>query len=60
MCYIQAGSFVFNRTDGSKTKDVEVTIEPFWMSQAEVSVKQHFEYQKNLFVAAPGSYQQNH
>jgi hypothetical protein len=60
MCYIQAGSFVFNRTDGSRTKDFEVTIEPFWMNQTEVSVKQHFECEKSLLVAAPGSYQQNH
>jgi hypothetical protein len=60
MRYIQAGSFVFNRTDGSRTKDFEVTIEPFWMNQAEVSVKQHFECEKNLLVVTPGSYQQNH
>jgi formylglycine-generating enzyme required for sulfatase activity len=44
MAYIPAGSFVLKRTDGSKTKDFEVTIDAFWMNQSEVSVKQYYEY----------------
>jgi hypothetical protein len=44
MAYIPAGSFVLKRTDGSMTKDFVVTIDPFWMNQTEVSVKQYFEY----------------
>jgi hypothetical protein len=55
-----SGGFVFNRTDGSRTKEVEVTIKPFWINEAEVSVKQHIEYEKKLQVAATGSYQKNH
>jgi|WetSurMetagenome_2_1015567.scaffolds.fasta_scaffold16891_4 formylglycine-generating enzyme required for sulfatase activity len=44
MCFIPAGSFVLKRTDGSTTKEFQVTIDPFWMNQTEVSVKQYFEY----------------
>jgi formylglycine-generating enzyme required for sulfatase activity len=44
MAYIPAGSFVLKRTDGSISKEFEVTIDPFWMNQAEVSVKQYFDY----------------
>jgi len=44
MAFIPAGSFVLKRTDGSTTKDFEVTIDPFWMNQTEVSVKQYFDY----------------
>jgi formylglycine-generating enzyme required for sulfatase activity len=44
MCFIPAGSFVLKRIDGNKTKDFTVTIDPFWMNQAEVSVKQYYEY----------------
>jgi formylglycine-generating enzyme required for sulfatase activity len=48
MCFIPAGSFVLKRTDGSTTKDFEVTIDPFWMSQTEVSVKQYNEYLESV------------
>jgi hypothetical protein len=44
MCFIPAGSFVLKRTDGITTKEFQVTIDAFWMNQAEVSVKQYFEY----------------
>lgn len=44
MYFIPAGSFVLKRTDGSKTKDFEVTIDAFWMKYGEVSNKEYFEY----------------
>jgi formylglycine-generating enzyme required for sulfatase activity len=44
MAYIPGGSFVLKRTDGNITKNFEVTLDPFWMNQTEVSVKQYFEY----------------
>ncbi len=48
MCFVPAGSFVLKRTDGSTTKDFEVTIDPFWMNKSEVSVKQYNEYLKSV------------
>lgn len=48
MAYIPAGSFVLKRTDGITTKDFEVTIDPFWMNQAEVSVKEYLEYTESV------------
>jgi formylglycine-generating enzyme required for sulfatase activity len=48
MAYIPAGSFVLKRTDGSTTKDFEVTIDAFWMNQTEVSVKQYSEYLESV------------
>jgi formylglycine-generating enzyme required for sulfatase activity len=48
MYFIPAGSFVLKRTDGSKTKDFEVTIEAFWMKYGEVSNKEYFEYIKSI------------
>jgi len=44
MAYIPAGSFVLKRTDGSTTKDFNVTIDPFWMNQTEISVKEYLGY----------------
>jgi len=44
MAYIPAGSFVLKRTDGSTIKDFTVTIDPFWMNQTEVSVKEYLGY----------------
>ena len=44
MAFIPAGSFVLKRTDGSTNKEFKVTIDPYWMSQTEVSVKQYYEY----------------
>ena len=48
MYFIPAGSFVLKRTDGSKTKDFEVTIDAFWMKYGEVSNKEYFEYIKSV------------
>jgi beta-lactamase regulating signal transducer with metallopeptidase domain len=48
MCYIPAGSFILKRTDGSTTKDFDVTIDPFWMNQVEVNVKQYFVYLESV------------
>jgi formylglycine-generating enzyme required for sulfatase activity len=48
MAYIPAGSFVLKRTDGTTTKDFTVTIDPFWMNQVEVSVKQYFKYVESV------------
>jgi formylglycine-generating enzyme required for sulfatase activity len=48
MAYIPAGSFVLKRTDGSTTKAFTVTIDPFWMNQTEVSVKQYSDYLKSV------------
>lgn len=50
MAYIPAGSFVLKRTDGSTTKDFKVTIDPFWMNQTEVTVKQYFDYLKSVKI----------
>jgi formylglycine-generating enzyme required for sulfatase activity len=50
MAYIPAGSFVLKRTDGSTTKDFTVTIDPFWMNQTEVTVKQYFDYLKSVKI----------
>jgi formylglycine-generating enzyme required for sulfatase activity len=48
MYFIPAGSFVLKRTDGSKSKDFEVTIDAFWMKYGEVSSKEYFEYIKSV------------
>jgi hypothetical protein len=48
MCFIPAGSFVLTRTNGSTTKEFKVTIDPFWINQAEVSVKQYNAYLKSV------------
>jgi formylglycine-generating enzyme required for sulfatase activity len=48
MAYIPAGSFVLKRTDGTKTKEFKVTVDPFWMNQAEVSVKEYFQYTESV------------
>jgi formylglycine-generating enzyme required for sulfatase activity len=48
MAYIPAGSFVLKRTDGSTTKDFTVTIDPFWMNQTEVSVKEYLGYTESV------------
>lgn len=48
MYFIPAGSFVLKRTDGSKTKDFEVTIDAFWMKYGEVSNKEYFEYVRSV------------
>ena len=44
MAFIPAGSFVLKRTDGSTTKEFKVSIDPFWINQTEVTVKQYNEY----------------
>jgi formylglycine-generating enzyme required for sulfatase activity len=48
MCYIPAGSFNLKRTDGSTIKEFQVTIDPFWMNQTEVSVKQYMAYLESV------------
>jgi formylglycine-generating enzyme required for sulfatase activity/beta-lactamase regulating signal transducer with metallopeptidase domain len=48
MAFIPAGSFVLKRSDGNTTKEFTVTIDAFWMNQAEVSVKQYFDYLKSV------------
>lgn len=48
MAFIPSGSFVLKRTDGTNTKSFNVTIEAFWMSQTELSVKEYFEYTESV------------
>jgi formylglycine-generating enzyme required for sulfatase activity len=48
MAFIPSGSFVLKRTDGTNTKSFNVTIDAFWMSQTEVSVKEYFEYTESV------------
>lgn len=48
MAFIPAGSFVMKRTDGNTTKDFNVTIDPFWMNQTEVSVKEYLGYTESV------------
>jgi formylglycine-generating enzyme required for sulfatase activity len=48
MAFIPAGSFILKRTNGSTTKEFNVTIDPFWMNQTEVSVRQYNDYLKSV------------
>jgi len=48
MCFIPAGSFILKRTDGSTTKEFQVTIDAFWMNQTEVTVNQYLAYLESV------------
>ena len=48
MVFIPQGSFTLKRTDGKTTNEFEVTIDPFWMKETEVSVKEYQEYLKSI------------
>jgi sulfatase modifying factor 1 len=48
MVFIPQGSFVMKRSDGHITKEFDVSVDPFWMKETEVSVKEYYEYLESV------------
>lgn len=48
MVFVPLGSFVLKRTNGTETKELNISTDAFWMKETEVSVKEYNEYLKSL------------
>lgn len=48
MVFIPMGSFVLKRTDGSKTKEFNVSVDAFWMKETEVRVEEYLDYLESI------------
>ncbi|MFZ5942326.1 MAG: SUMF1/EgtB/PvdO family nonheme iron enzyme [Bacteroidota bacterium] len=48
MVFIPQGSFVLKRTDGSVTKEFNVSLDAFWMKETEVTIEEYSGYLESL------------
>jgi len=48
MVFIPQGSFVMKRSNGETTVERNVTVDPFWMKETEVTVIEYYEFLKSI------------
>jgi formylglycine-generating enzyme required for sulfatase activity len=48
MVFIPQGNFTLKRTNGNSIKEFNVSIDPFWMKETEVSVREYVEFLESL------------
>lgn len=48
MVFIPQGSFVMKRSNGETKVERKITVDPFWMKETEVTVKEYFEFLRSI------------